>query len=69
MTTNYQPSAYYFRRELRNAKTKDAAIQVGMRAILELEMLKEWVRSKGMIPPKLHVPASEADAKGWTDTD
>lgn len=67
--TNYQPSAYYFRKELRNAKTKDAAIQVGMRAILELEMLKQFVRDNGLIPPKQHIPTSEAEAKGWTIDD
>ena len=62
---NYQPSAYFFRKELREAKTKEAAIEVGLTVVLELEMIKEWVRSKGMIPPKMHIHPSEAAAKGW----
>ena len=64
----YKPSAFYFRSELRGAKTRAEAVEIGLRAVLELEQLKAWVREQGLRPPKLHIPASEAEDKGWTET-
>jgi hypothetical protein len=65
MPTSYQPSAYFFRKSLREAATKEEAVEVGMVVILELETLKEWVRAQGLRPPKTHIHPSEAEAKGW----
>lgn len=64
----YKPSAYYFRRELRRARTKLRAQQVGLAAVDELERLKAWVREQGMIPPKWRVLHEELRDKGWDKT-
>lgn len=61
----YKPSAFYFRRELAEAKTLAEARRIGRRAILELEELKAWVRKQGLIPPKVYAPESEIAEKGW----
>lgn len=61
----YRPSAYYFRRALAEAKTLAEARRIGRTAILELEELKAWVRSQGMIPPKNHILDAEVKDKGW----
>jgi hypothetical protein len=63
---SYKPSAFYFRRELSEAKTLTDAKRIGRRAILELEELKAWVREQGLIPPKVYAPESEIAEKGWT---
>jgi len=62
---SYKPSGYYFRREIRNAKTLLRAQQVGLAAVDELERLKAWVREQGMIPPKWRVLKEEIRDKGW----
>ena len=62
---SYKPSAFYFRRELSEAKTITDAKRIGRRAILELEELKAWVREQGLIPPKVYAPESEISEKGW----
>jgi hypothetical protein len=61
----YKPSAFYFRRELSEAKNLVDAKRIGRRAILELEELKAWVREQGLIPPKVYAPESEIAEKGW----
>lgn len=63
--TSYCPSAYYFRKALAEAKTLAEARRIGRTAILELEELKAWVRSQGMIPPKNHILDAEVRDKGW----
>lgn len=62
---SYKPSAFYFRRALRTATTKERAIQIGLAVCTELEALKAWVRDQGMIPPKWRVDPDEARDKGW----
>lgn len=62
---SYRPSAFYFRSGLRAAKTKAQAVEIGLKAVAELEQLKAWVRERGMIPPKTHVMPEESKAKGW----
>lgn len=62
---SYRPSAYYFRKALRGAKTKAQAVEAGLQAVRELEYLKEWIRGQGMIPPKRYVLRSEAQEKQW----
>jgi len=59
----YRPSAYYFRQELRSARTKKEAIIVGLMLVSELEELKAWVREHGLIPPRFNVTPSERLAK------
>lgn len=65
--TSYRPSCYYFRREIRNARTKLRSQCVGLAAVDELERLKEWIRAQGMIPPKWKVLREELRDKGWDD--
>lgn len=62
---SYKPSAWYFREALRNAQTRDEALEVGLQVVLEVEALKEWIRDRGMIPPKSFIMESEAREKGW----
>lgn len=61
---SYRPSAYYFRAALRAAKTTEQAREVGLQAVKELEALKEWVRSQGLIPPRRFIMDTEAREKG-----
>jgi hypothetical protein len=63
----YKPSAFYFRTELRAARTKREAVQIGLHVIAELERLKAWVRDQDMIPPKWNLMPSEICEKGWAD--
>lgn len=63
--TSYKPSAFYFRRAIRGARTKAQAQEAGLHAVREMEALKAWVREQGMIPPKRFVLADEAAEKGW----
>ena len=65
MPTNYKPGAYYLRKALRESKTREEAIEIGMTAVLELEQLKAYMRERGLIPPKVHILDIEAEDKGW----
>lgn len=65
---SYQPSVFYFRQELRAARTRAQAVELGLHLCSELERLKEWVRSEGLIPPKWHLTQSEIDSKNWGET-
>lgn len=60
---SYRPSAYYFRKALSEAKTVADARAIGFQAVRELEMLKAWVREQGLIPPRQHITAQEAQDK------
>lgn len=62
---SYQPSAYFFRKALRGARSKAEAVDVGLQVVRELEALKAFVRENGLIPPKRHVLKAEAQAKQW----
>lgn len=61
--TSYRPSAYYFRRELRNSKTKAQAVAVGLHVVRELEYLKEWIRDQGLVPPRRFITKAEISDK------
>jgi hypothetical protein len=63
---SYRPSAWYYRKALRDARTKDEAVAVGMQLIKELEHLKEFVREQGLIPPRRFILNTEAEDKGLT---
>lgn len=60
---SYRPSAYYFRKALRKAKSVEDAREVGFQAVLEMEALKEWVRERGLIPPRRFILREEAEDK------
>ena len=61
----YKPSAFYFRQELRNTRTKKQAVAIGMHLVSELELLKQFVRDLGHVPPKWNVMRTERLEKGW----
>lgn len=61
----YKPSAFYFRKALRESKTRAEAVEIGLTAVLELEQLKAWVREQGLIPPKSYILPAEIRDKGW----
>lgn len=45
--------------------SKNEAVEIGLHLCCELEQLKQWVRDRGMIPPKWHIMQSEISEKGW----
>lgn len=59
----YRPSSFYFRAALRDARTVEEAVEVGMRMALELEQLKEFCRDNGLIPPRRYILDTEAEEK------
>jgi len=59
----YRPSAYFFRREIRAARSKKKAVDLGLTLVSELEELKAWVRAHGLIPPRFYLTRSERRAK------
>jgi hypothetical protein len=64
---SYRPSAGYYRRALRDAKTIKRARSVGLSAVDEYERLRAWVREQGLIPPKWRVLREEAEDKEWAE--
>lgn len=62
---SYKPSVYYFRKALRESRSRERAVVVGLIVCHELEQLKAWVRERGLIPPKWIVSDEEAYEKGW----
>ncbi len=59
----YLSSAYFFRVQLRAARTRRAAVEIGLVVIDEHERLREWVRAQGLIPPKWLVTPRERAAR------
>lgn len=51
--TSYRPATFYHRQRIHSAKTLPEAREAGLRAVDELEQLKAWVRSCGLVPPKV----------------
>lgn len=64
---SYKPSAFYFRRALRQANDIETVRELGLAIVNELEQLKQWVRDQGMIPPRWNGTPEEAREKGWPD--
>ena len=60
---SYKPSAYYFRKALREAESVEELRELGLGVVSELEMLKEWVRGHHLVPPRWHITPSERAAK------
>lgn len=62
---SYKPSAFYYRHELRKARTKAEAVKIGLQLVIEIEKHKRWIRGRGMVPPKWLIMPSERDEKDW----
>lgn len=62
---SYRPSAWYYRRRMRESDDVREVRAVGLHVVAEYERLREWVRINGMIPPKWEVDPDEAAEKGW----
>lgn len=60
---SYRPSAYYWRKKIRTARTLAELKEVGLALVAELEEHKACIRSLGYIPPKGRVTAEEARVK------
>lgn len=66
---HYRPSAFYWRRQIRNARTLEGVQTLGLAVVTELEQLKAWVREEcGKIPPRFLATNEEARDKGWGAT-
>lgn len=66
MTTSpisYQPSAFYYRKLIADARSKAEAAEIALHLVLELELHRAWVRDQGLVPPKFFVTQAERDAK------
>ena len=48
----YQPTAHYYRQQIRTAKTKADVAAVAFALVIEIERHKEWIRAQGLIPPR-----------------
>lgn len=62
---NYKPSAYYWRKQIRETDDVSGLKELALLLCGELEMTKAWIRERGMIPPKSAVTVDEANEKGW----
>ena len=69
MPASYRPSAFYFRKSLRETDDPEALRAIGMTLCSELEDLKAWVRTQGLIPPRFRATAAEAADKHWAGRD
>lgn len=50
------PAGYFWRKALRKAETKEALYQLAHMILEEQEHLEFFVRTHGLIPPRLHQP-------------
>lgn len=62
---SHKPSAYYFRRALRTAHSREHAIVIGLSLSSELERLTQWAEEQGLNPPQWIADPDEAREKGW----
>lgn len=60
---SYRPSAWYWRKDIREAKTKAEVQAMALALVEELETHKAAIRALGFIPPKTRLSPSEAAAK------
>lgn len=63
--SSYKPSAFYFRKALRENGDPEELREIGFHLVTELEQLKQWVRDRGLVPPKWNVMQTEIDEKNW----
>jgi len=50
---NYKPSAFYFRRAIRSARTNATAHAAAQGVILELELLHAWILERHLFNPEI----------------
>ncbi len=62
-TISYQPSAYFYRQLIAEAKSRTEAAEIAFQLVLELELHRAWVRDQGLVPPKFFVTQAEHAAK------
>lgn len=56
--STYQPSVFYFRKDLRNSKSRDEAVKVAVCVCDEFERLRDWAGQCGVLPEtNVHVAA------------
>jgi hypothetical protein len=48
--STYQPSVFYFRKDLRESRSRDRAITVALVVCAELEQLRGWAGAQSVIP-------------------
>lgn len=64
-TPSYKPSAFYYRKAIRDACTRAELAALALGLVLELEKHKEWIRAQGLVPPKWLITRAERDEKAW----
>ena len=55
----YKPCGFYFRKALREARTKAEAVRLGLHAVRELENMKKQLREAGIEPVRRFVLSTE----------
>lgn len=60
---SYKPSAFYWRRKIRSARTVAELREIGLALVAELEDHKACIRKLGYVPPKGRMTAEEAREK------
>jgi hypothetical protein len=60
----HKPSAFYFRKALREAETLADAQEIGNQIIRELEMHKKFIAALGHEPPCQFILSTEAEGRG-----
>ena len=58
-----RPSAFYWRKAIREARTKRELNKIAMQMVLDLEAHKEAIRMHGLVPPKRVWAPGEKQAK------
>lgn len=59
-----RPSVFYLRKALRETGDPEELRRIGLHCVSEYEMLRAWIRERGMVPPKFYISKAEAIAKG-----
>ena len=60
---SYRPSAFYWRKKIRTARTLGELREIGLALVSELEDHKACIRGLGYIPPKDRMTEEEASVK------
>jgi hypothetical protein len=61
--TSYLPSGYYWRNVFREARTRAELDDYFHALLLDHENLRQWVRERGLAPPKFFATQAEMDEK------
>ena len=60
---SYKPSTFYFREAIRSARRRAEVADLALHLVREHEMLREWVRDHGLVPPKWFISPLERSVK------